>query len=563
MAKSKTSPLSFEPDWDLPDDERLQENDVASWKRFYVNDGLRSILIEAARIVDPPEGQNTGVFQRIKCALDPEGKPLVSAERLAQVVFCRSEEFALTVDRKTEFRILITGQHANGKDWKVRHRFWIDPSEYEEEDKPSQEASDDEEEEEEQVEEEETKPVQQSNPKPNGTPRPAPPRVESAQTQLSPAQQGQAHVDKYSQPVPDLPNLFDVDPASKAALAQGLQPQTVAYQVDPRFIIALHEHGQQTTLRLVGPLFDKVEKCLEMVTKSCSAMLEDQRKTMKAVCDDAIEQRKMANEDARDLRAQIVEMTKYNNAHYENLQRLAAQGWQAFIDGMQMKGEVYAERSAYERIISGQAIETARHESALEAAANSGPGTIASIMEASPAILALASAALKGKSPGTADFLEKIAMVIATAKAKAAEDQRAEQQEEEEDEEEVVDASYEEKPNGRAPDEPRPTVDRARALRMSLSDEQVAALQKVMPPLAWQAFEVAVSTESEHEAIGALAKLGPLVHADAAVQVGIMGALRPEQIPMLMDLVDGVKAKAGPRRAPPRPRASAAAPAAE
>ncbi len=573
------------PEWEPPDDERLGDADIEEIKRFYHgNDGLSLVVLEAQRVEG--EGAPTyplGTFQQMKVTLE-DRKPLVDMDRLAQMVVCRAEDFAFAHNCKVQVRVFVSGTRSTGKAWKTRHLLVIDPSEYED----SSEKKDDEEEEDDVQATPATPPSnghakhaaqQEQSPPPTARATVSQQASQSQQSQSqpqekTPAEQGQVIVQRYSQPAPGLSPALTLDPMSQVAISKGLQPETLGYQINPNFVIELYEHGQQNMLRLIGGILEQqaslgksMESLVSMTREQCISMCNQNILTMKAVCEDAIKQRELANQDAHDLRDQINKMLAYNNAHHENLQKLAQQGWQAFIDGMQMKAEVYNERSSYDRIISGQAIESARNEAAIiaEHAQSSGPSTIATIMENSPAILALASASLRNKSPATAEFLERIATVLATkqaaqAHAAAAEDEPEadDEEEEDDDEEDVVDANYTERGNGKDHGS-RPTVDLARQLRMTLSDEQVEGLKKLMPAVAWSSFEVAFTTDSEHEAVGALVKLGPLVNNDPALQVGVIGVLRSDQVQMLMALVDGVKAKPGPRRSPPRPRAGAAA----
>jgi hypothetical protein len=569
--KPRVSPLIFDPEREMPDEERLEEADIETFRRFYRgNDGLHLIHLEAWKFDTPKPGQARGFFQKVRVSLAEDGSALVDPDRLAQIVYCCCEDFALAAESKTIFRCWVFGKHASGKDWKVHHKLVIDPSDYEsdEEDSESDEDEVEEEQEEEAVQTPSLKPRPSPSPNSNGHARQAPAVVEApapAPVAATPAAQGQAHVDRYVQPMPQLPNLLELDPMSKAAREQGLQTDTVSFVPNAQFIVAMIQHGEQTFMRLAGGLMETLERGNKMIVEQCTKMLETQSAIMKDVCQDAIEQRKLANSQCDKLHVQLAEMTKHNNAHYENLQRIAAQGWQAFIDGMQMKGEAFAEREGYQRIISGQAIEMAHHQGRAEAAqAGGGESWMSGLKGVAPAFLAIAAAHLKEKKPETSAMLERLATILANANASA---QPEYEEEEEDDEEEVVDATFHEPGNGKDSSPPeysqsRPTVDAARALRLTLTDEQVGKLQKAMPKLAWEAFELAFTTDDEHVALDALAKLSPLVRNDASVQVAVIGVLKQEQVPLLMELVDGVKAKAGPRRAPPRPRANAAAGAA-
>jgi len=368
-----------------------------------------------------------------------------------------------------------------------------------------------------------------------------------------------------------LPASVQVSPAVAEAQRMGLPMQGTPIQVNPDFIVQIISESQSAAVQFFKAAGQENRRILRTMRRECTALAREARRTMKAVTDDALEQRRIANSHAEKLGQQLIDTTELNASHYENFQKIAQQGWTAFRHSMETEMAQFERMREYERTIYGERIARAEEAAAVPIGPSAGWGVV---NRAIPAALGIAASVMAEKgNTGMANLLGNLANLL-MPKPSLDEDDYDDEDDEEYDDEPPRRRARRASGNGHAAPpaaetaapppsspppakddttRPAPTRDGTRDLFQSLTPDQVIKLREKMPRGAWEAFEDAANARSESTAKAAVARLDSLVRNDQVAQASVLSILKPEQSAKLFEMIQ----KPHRRATPPRPTASA------
>ncbi len=537
--------------------------------------GLRRVSIEAMK-VRARNGGELGVFQKFYFAVNLDtSQPKLNPSTISRLVYYRSGLFAMEIDRVVTFRIYLYGRSTADKEWEKQVRITIDPDELDEDlfgveddsengevvEGHDEETQGDVEEGDDDEYDEQSDEVAYDDPPPQRT------RTRSGE-------QGEIVNSTPSR----LPAAVQVSPVVAEAQRMGLPTSSMTpIQVNPDFIVDIISESQAAAVKFFQAAGQENRRILRTMRRECTALAREARRTMKAVTDDAISQRRVANDHAQKLGQQLIDTTELNASHYENFQKIAQQGWTAFRHSMETEMAQFERMREYERTIYGERIARAEEAASAPVGPPAWPGLL---NRAIPGALGVAAAVMAERgNAGMANLLGNLANLLTPKQPLDEEDY--ENDDEEYEEEEPQRRTRRSSSNGRyqAPSAPHPnaseaapssppsaptpppdetvraapTRDGARELFASLTPDQVVKLREKMPRGAWEAFEEAANARSESTARASVAKLDALVRNDQLAQAAVLSVLKPDQSAKLFALI-----QQRPRRtAPPRPSAHA------
>lgn len=549
-----SSTISPEPDWNLPPDTRLEHAKPGpQMLRCFEaqHRGLREVRLIVCQIETADGVQSTSDdIQRLHLETKLRAKPPVSAETLCRITWLRGEQYVRLHRHKTQFRVHLVGTNDDGR-FNKQTRFTILPDDVIAESI---------------VDENADAPADADAPPADGN------QDDSFQGHDDDGEWNKEPKDTDKAPNAMMPIETVVEPITGVTYP-------VPMGINPEFV----SHIQKGTLDLAhraysGPMRENRILVHEMC-KETTDLLTGMKGFFKMLLTKQIQQAEHENTRhdkmveylttrMTSLEKQQMESNRLSAKQYENLQELAKQGWVAFLDAMKMKEKVVDDQIEINR---QRAEELEQVPAPAAAPADGGFSKILKDAGENPLLIGgLAMVMRKAGNNDGADFLEELARNASKKGTKKDTDD----DDEFEDDDDPVDVDAHEKPgsNGepRAPfvgqptgpsaPPPTPVADRARRFRASLDKEKLAAMRKLLPKAAWNAFVAASEATDDMTAIAAIRTLRGFVEGSVTIMVELGTHLTEDQVVEITDLVKDVgkpgkpaEARTPPRKPPPRP----------
>ena len=567
------------PEWQVPSREQLEEIEtghVLNHVRKY-HEGLRLIRVE----VMDSDKQTKGTIQRFELSIGDDGSPIMAANHVAQLIRARGIRYAVDEDRKTQFRVWLNGKSSTTREWTQQFRFTVDPQitedyqdaadddeqENEDDGGDPEDDDDDEEDEEEGDDEGEEQDVEDDvrhATRIHAIPRP--PTVGYGQrTPPQPPQPTHGEIRYPTAEARNLPPTHSLHPTVDIARAQGVdvKPENMQVQLNPDFMIALMNVGEERMARMISPLMKEMRLGMQTIRRESSRLAKESRMNARMVSRTAVMQQRESQKRQDKLEERFIRTCELNYSSYENFQLIAQQGWTAFRNSMEKESETYVRMREYDRALLGQQILTERSSDRTSA-------TGSMLQYGAPIALTVGAGFMRKRGDeDTAKMMEKVALLLAP---RGGDDD----DEEEEGEEEVIDAQPTGNPTSQQQQQARPSsgangagqrwelstmpaILGARAFLESLSPEQFKSLQETWPKSAWDAMLGAANAQIEQSAVASLAIVATMVGTDPAIQIATYNQIDPQQKTVLLKLFQiGAGAKPRGRGIPRRPQAAAA-----